>query len=336
MTNEIILPEFGYASPALVCLVSDQPVPNLAVMLDPAFAAMPAVLVAAPERIAHGQFLAHALDRHGIVNHLVELRDGFALDRLREDFARLRQALPHGVLLNLTGGTKPMAIAAWEAFDRVSDRTFYVDIRNDTLVWWRPFGAPQPLADRFPLETLFLANGLSLDVSLPPNRTPPHDREMQELRQRLREHLGKDMKASPGGGGWLERLVFGEIAELARRDGKITDCARSFRVRESVGNIGSANEIDVAVLRDNALWLIECKTGHVGKGAGAMVALFKLATLRRRLGGMRSGALFVTTQKVSEMVCERGRQLGVGIIDRSRLGNLQGNLAGHLAQPPWR
>lgn len=74
-------------------------------------------------------------------------------------------------------------------------------------------------------------------------------------------------------GGWLERWLFREILRIAGPD-KLQDAACGLKITTEAG---VENELDVAVLGDNALYFAECK-GYARPGIGNET-LFKLHSL---------------------------------------------------------
>lgn len=318
-----------------LCLVSDQPVPSLTPLIDPQLAVAGVVLVHAPERAAQAGWLAEALRRQGISASLAPLADGYDLPRLRGEFAAIAARFPDGVVANITGGTKMMTLAAWETFDRPADRLYYVDIRHDSIRWLRPEAPEQPVADRLRLEAYVTALGLRLHPKKKPLRKSPTAGVLADARNRLQLLAGlKQRKSRSPGGTWLEELVFAEAEALMGADPKIQDVARQFVVDDDGHhNERIENEIDVAVLRDNTLFLIECKTGGAGRAKPAADAIAKLAMLVDGLGGLRGRGLFVTTELISGPMRERARKLGVQVIERYALRDLRAVLAGALRQP---
>jgi len=98
-------------------------------------------------------------------------------------------------------------------------------------------------------------------------------------------------------GGWLEQHVYGICLNLKKQYG-IQDIGRSIEVERSYCNTSVKNEIDVAFLKDNRLYLIECKTKvfsnrHPVHSEGAQ-ALYKLDSLKDLLGGLQARAMLVS------------------------------------------
>lgn len=315
-----------------ICFVSDQPVPSLTPLLDPALAVREVMLVHAPERTAHAGWLAAALRTEGLSVKYTRLSDGYDLSSLRREMQALADRHPQGVIANITGGTKPMALAAWEVFDRPGDRLYYVDIRHDSIRWLRPEGPGQPVADRIRLETYVIAHGLRIDPQQPAGRAPPQPDRVAAARRTAHTLARARARHISEGGQWLEELVFAEVLALGAQDGKLQDVARQIVIHNAAHDDDCIrNEIDVAILRDNTLHIVECKTGQAGRGRAAADAIYKLAQLVDRLGGLRGRGIFVSTETVSGPVKARAQQMRIAVIDRHALLDLRRALALTLA-----
>lgn len=305
-----------------LCLVSDQPVPSLAPLLDRTFQGQGIVLLATPERNDHARWLGAALRDVRMESQVRQLRDGYSLTALREDMAALAPAYPQGVTLNLTGGTKLMTIAAWETFNRPQDKAFYVQVRDDSINWLRPEDrVHQPIVDSMRLDTFLAAHGYRVSVDAPIRRGHI-DSPAYEAHRRLAASIASG-RHSPitGQGYWLEEFVFETLRRLRNGDRKIQDLGHSFKLHAE-DDRALVNELDVAVLRSDRLSLIECKTGVAGQGGNATQALYKLGLLARNLGGMRRQAIFVTTAPAGEGLRARARDEGILLVDGSELGRL--------------
>lgn len=122
--------------PTHLCLVSDQPLANLLPALDPAHRAARVVLAVSPEMRARAAAQERVLRRGGggITVETLQLPSAYDLEGIRDCIAGwlLAQAPVNGraagqpVMLNATGGTKPMAMAAQDAFLRRNLPVFYL------------------------------------------------------------------------------------------------------------------------------------------------------------------------------------------------------------------
>lgn len=317
---------------AHLCLVSDQPVPSLTPLLDPSLAVREVILVHAPKRARQAAWLAAALKRHDIAAEVVALADGYDLPGLRREMSALAARHPAGCVANITGGTKMMTIAAWETFRRPADRLYYVDIRRDSLRWLRPQAPEQAVADHVKIESYLLAHGYAVQGQA--TRQSPGPEQLKAARDKhawLLEPVkqGKKPPIAPGGY-WLEHLLFAEFAELTKNDRRLQDLARGLVIYPHEHR-HAGNELDVVCLRDNTLYLVECKTGRQGKGPMAADAIYKLSQLSAAIGGLRGRGIFVTSETVSGPIRQRAESLGIFLIDRASFANLRMTLAAILA-----
>lgn len=159
-----------------LCLVSNQPIPNLLPALDPAVAPERMVLAVSPEMEQQARHLEEALSRHRVPTTRLALADAYDLPSLTATFVAFIDG--HGnnqLALNVTGGTKPMAIAAQEAFRMAGLPVFYVDVRSDSLSWLDPGRPPIALTRGPNLSTYLLAHGYRSESNaqpLPPKWRP--------------------------------------------------------------------------------------------------------------------------------------------------------------------
>ena len=135
-------------------------------------------------------------------------------------------------------------------------------------------------------------------------------------------------------GGWLEEHLFSALRAL-RGERPIQDIARAinlYRLDQRGAEI--RNEIDVACLAENRMYLLECKTRRWGdgdtRGAGAE-ALYRLDTLVDLLGGLQAQAMLVSYQRLPATVLQRASDLGIRVCDGRRLPELGSVLADWLS-----
>jgi hypothetical protein len=144
-----------------VCLVSAQATPNLTPLLDPAFAPRRVVMVVSPDMRERARWLAEVVRPRGIAVEEIAVPDAWDMhdvcDRLVEWLDAQGADLP--VALNVTGGTKPMAMAAQQAFAMAGLPVFYVHQERDEVLWLTPRHAPVPLKGGLKLEPYLHAHG---------------------------------------------------------------------------------------------------------------------------------------------------------------------------------
>ena len=119
-----------------VCLISDQATPNLLPLLDETWRPRKVVLATSVAMTARSDALAGLLKTKGIAVEILHLRDVYDYASLCEDFLGfLAGRRDETVALNVTGGTKLMAVAAQEVFRADDRRAFYVSIETDKIVF---------------------------------------------------------------------------------------------------------------------------------------------------------------------------------------------------------
>lgn len=146
-----------------LCLVSDQPIPNLLPVLQPGTHPEKVVLAVSERMREKAGWLEDEIKARQIVVERLDLPDAYALPTLQDTFlAWLAEHEQEEVALNVTGGTKPMAIAAQEAFRMAGKAVFYVSVETDDLAWLdRQRPTVKLLAD-VPLKSFLRVHGMSV------------------------------------------------------------------------------------------------------------------------------------------------------------------------------
>jgi len=370
-----------------VVLVSDQPTPNLTPALDPEIKPKEIVLVTSPDMHRQAQWLAEALRDTGIVMTPWPIEDAWNVEHVRDRMLDLLgEREGQTIALNATGGTKPMAIAAYEVFRAEGFPIFYVHPETDHLIWmYHPDRPPsRDLADRVKLERFFQAHGARIKgkgdplgvperlralnhelihaidsyqrplgtlnraaqtaegtlVSEPIKPETWHDRTFQALvglferadylsidGQRL-VFPDEDSRFYTNGG-WLEAHVWGLCLSLKKETG-IQDIARSLDVERQTRGGAVPNELDIALLANNRLRVIECKTrrfdpapGVDSKGADA---LYKLDALTDLLGGLKAKGMLVSYRSLGTNDLKRAENHRIKVCDGAKLKELPAHL----------
>lgn len=128
-----------------VCLISDQPIPNLL----PLLLEKPdkAVFLVSPEMTTQAERLKKVLQPSGIQ---IETREISAYDfehALGVCQSMLDESHPVPLCLNITGGTKIAALAAFQAFSSARQRIIYCDTFGHRLLTLAPQHDDQPVPD---------------------------------------------------------------------------------------------------------------------------------------------------------------------------------------------
>ncbi|MFK5949452.1 MAG: DUF1887 family CARF protein [Methylococcales bacterium] len=125
-------------------------------------------------------------------------------------------------------------------------------------------------------------------------------------------------------GGWLEVYTFMCCFDLQESLG-IHDLAHSVEVQRKQGTKSVLNELDVALLKDNRLYSIECKTRQF-KGShendDASEVLYKLDSLRDLLGGIQAKTMLVSIKPLKSHHKDRASELNIETCCYEDLKNL--------------
>lgn len=158
-----------------VCLVSEQATPNLTPLLDPGFRpSHRVVMVCTHEMRERQKWLEELVRRRGLKVEVVQVEDAMDVEQVRATLLDwlTEQDPEESIALNVTGGTKPMAIAAQQVFADAGDLpVFYVRPDRDEVQWLTPRRAPHHLQLRLKLEEYLHAHGWAV-VERPENPRP--------------------------------------------------------------------------------------------------------------------------------------------------------------------
>ena len=124
-------------------------------------------------------------------------------------------------------------------------------------------------------------------------------------------------------GGWFEQHVYGLCLNIKKEAG-IQDIGRSVQVDRQHQNKPVRNEMDVTFLKDNRLYIIECKTKRYkdnDQGAGADT-LYKLDTLKDLLGGLQAKAMLISFAELGEYDKQRAGDLNISLCCYQQLPKL--------------
>lgn len=128
-------------------------------------------------------------------------------------------------------------------------------------------------------------------------------------------------------GGWLEQHVYGLCLNLKKPLG-LQDIGRSIEVERNYRNKAIKNEMDIAILKDNRLYIIECKTHHDKTAVNNKntQALYKLDSLKDLLGGLQARAMLVSFNPPNKHDLQRAGDLNIAVSAYRDLANLKEKL----------
>ncbi len=131
-------------------------------------------------------------------------------------------------------------------------------------------------------------------------------------------------------GGWLEMHVYACCLNL-KKTYNIQDIARSIEVKYLQANNLVSNEMDIGFLHQNRLHLIECKTkvfsGNNARHDEGAEVLYKLDSLREKIGGHQARAMLVSVKKIKKHHQSRARLNQIRICAHTELKNIEQEIA---------
>ena len=366
-----------------VLLVSAQAAPNLLAALDPAIKPVEAVLMVSDKMRVRADALEIVLHEAGVKTSRVALQD-------EHDFAKLEaillevasQRAPGTVALNVTGGTKLMALAAQSVAQTADWSVFYVDVDTDEVIWLGKEHGRRKLSEQLRLPHYLRSYGFSLQGDI--QRAHPDrqhvdllrtlvlqvgtlerplgqlnwlgqvSQEMGDLRVKLTaeqmdsrgleallRHLqdarvlgvegdaltfASEADRAFAKGGWLEEYVFRTLSGVAG-ELPIRDKAINLAV---VDDEGVKNELDIAFMARNRLFVIECKTARMDKPEApkANDTLFKLSEICRRVGGLGTRGMLASYRALRDEEKRLAKALGVELVCGAELVRLGERIKG--------
>lgn len=122
-------------------------------------------------------------------------------------------------------------------------------------------------------------------------------------------------------GGWIEHHVYQTVCQVTA-DLAIRDKAANLQVQDANGQ---PNEIDVAFIARNRLFMVECKTARMNHADDlkANDTLYKLAENCRRIGGLGTRGMLATYRPLRESEQRLAKALNIEVVasrDLARLG----------------
>ncbi|MGY4676972.1 Card1-like endonuclease domain-containing protein [Pasteurella sp. P03HT] len=145
-----------------VCLISGQAAPNLLPILDTQFKPKKAVFIVSEMMKDKAQYLTKTFEKKGIKVTQLKLEDEFDFSQMENQLIELvSQYENENIALNVTGGTKLMAISAQQVFSMSSKPIFYLDTDKNRII----FISKTDNNEIIPIQELNVKNELDLYFS---------------------------------------------------------------------------------------------------------------------------------------------------------------------------
>ena len=356
-----------------VCIVSDQPIPNYVPVLDNTFRPREVILLVTGKMQQKAAALEQTLKtRCGVKTRQIAIASEYDMqemeDKVLGELIALDEA-KENIALNLTGGTKLMAIAAYRTFHDAGYPAFYFTATSNEVLLLDDNERLTLQPPKIKIEDYLRLHGYQIAANNQVQRSVPRERQAigEELIQRqqyftqaisalngiISEGRSKNRKtltfvknrnwgafnellelfASHGllktdgdkitfadedslryvSGGWLEECTYHIAASLP----DIQDIALNVQI-ENAGNPHQPNELDIAILSHNILFVLECKTANLKADEKTQNALYKLETLKK-LGGLRTQTAFISYRELPRETRDRAKGANIEIIEQNDL-----------------
>lgn len=365
-----------------VVLVSAQAAPNLLPALDPTMKPKEVILLVSSKMKLKADALEKVFQQLGVKTTRIPLaneHDFAALETTLLELATAREAT--SIALNVTGGTKLMALAAQSIAEAAGWPVFYVDVDTDEIIWLGKNMPPaRKLTQQLGLGNYLMSYGFTLPNSIErplPNRQhndllnalitqigslehplsqlnwlaqqaedkrtlqielDSHQQDSRSLEALLRNFETAGVLRVSGSrlsftdeaqrafakGGWLEHYVFRTVSALTG-ELNIRDKAANLELADSTG---VKNELDVAFMAKNRLFVIECKTARMDKPEApkANDTLFKLSEISRRAGGLGTRGMLASYRALREPEKKLAHTLNIELVCGADLNRLDEKL----------
>ncbi len=370
-------------SPIHLILVSRQTIPNISPILDERFRPATVIMLVSPEMEENCQNLINIYKPRGIKTLKWKIDDAWNVEHISNRILELLSDYEHeDIILNATGGTKPMSIAAYEVFRTFKKKIFYVHSAKDRLIWMYPHEQTTiDLADRIKIPEYFKAYGadkvhfcelgiqatirklnqqiidnieyysrslvsLNYFASTADNSNLTSQKIGRELNgkhdfwdlvelfkqsqileyKNYRLYFKDEESRFICNGGWLELYAHSCCLNL-KQSLKLQDVSRSVEVIRQRGQKQVKNELDVVLLKDNRLYLMECKTRRYKNGTAQFNnTLYKLDSLADQLAGMQTRSMIISYYPMHDHHRRRADELKINHCCYTELQNLEQNI----------
>ena len=369
-----------------VCIVSDQPIPNYVPVLDNQFRPQEVILLVTDRMRTKAEALAQTLKtRCGVKTRQIAIRSEYDMQEMEDKVLGELIALDESkenIALNLTGGTKLMALAAYRTFHDAGYPTFYFTATSNEVLLLDNNERLTLQPPKIKIEDYLHLHGYQIAANNQVQRSVPRERQAigEELIQRHQYYANAitalngiisdgrsknrktltftksqswgalddliDLLASHGllktdgdkitfadedslryvSGGWLEEYTYHIAASLP----DIQDIALNVQI-ENAGNPHQPNELDIAILSHNVLFVLECKTANLKADEKTQNALYKLETLKK-LGGLRTRTAFIAYRELPRETRDRAKGADIRIIEQKDLPGFKTELHKWIAQ----
>jgi len=337
---------------SLFCLVSRQPMANTIPVLK--YMPPKVLLFSTNEENKVADQLEKLFKSKNLWVKRINNLDAYDYHSFRRNISRQLSQLENAAWLNLTGGTKLMALAAYEIFTERNKNVIYCNTEKKQIIHLFPVYKTEAIDLAISIEDYLLAYGynvISIKRELPEDKiklfkliehTKCHDQFVM-FSKKIRETIKLDEpQKSCCTIHWQYYKNYDKITIVhIKSKSKFTFEQKNFmhgiwleefayytlinNINHNFDDIaydikiqtidGLENQIDVAFIRNSRLYLISCKSGIKDENS----ALYEIETLRQLTGGTYASGYNLITRIPSEIFVRRANELSIKLININEL-----------------
>lgn len=337
----------------LVSLVSRQAMPNVLPVLM--FKPDIVFLLSTPEELDCGRHLQSLFSSKKIKVFLYDNINAYDDEALLKRLNEIFDKYADGIILNVTGGTKMMAIPAYEYFRKRNKPVFYCNTDGHSIIHLLPERKIEFINAQISITDYLYSYGYKieeeknfskelgvskfLDWLLPdklPSFIPFADRIRREVKldePRITRRIGdyqfeKMLDISRVKHFSTDTIIkvnanffhgnwFEAVTEQIIKETLKCETKSGVKIVSPGGN---KNEIDTLFIRNQQLYLVSCKSGKT-EGQGTKEHLAELEVLRNLTGGTFAKALFIYANKTPERILSRAKEFKIKALPITQLKN---------------
>lgn len=297
-----------------VCIVSGEPLPNFLPAISKEIGREKIVLLESPAMKAKADILEAALIKKQRSVTRLPIDDKSNLPLFRGQVQNVLKEHPNAIL-NATGGLKTMSIVAHEVFSSANRPVFYSE-RDNRIIWLNPIeDAQQRLPGMLDINDYFSAFGQTFkQIHRTPLKDDGGDAMLDKIHTLPKPAYGDHQRIGERFESLVYRAAKKALASLPNTGTQ--EVAWGVKVAGEVDN-----EFDVVIVRNNTLFLVECKNSNNTLGFTDFIN--KLDSLRGKRGITARAALITTAHVAKEGGnAKRAADNRITLLDESDLPQL--------------
>lgn len=335
----------------IVCLVSRQAMANVLPVLM--FKPQNVFLLSTSEELDCGRHLQSLFSSKNIKVFLYDNINAYDDEALIKRLNEIFDKYADDIVLNVTGGTKMMAIPAYEYFRERNKPVFYCNTDGHEIIHLFPQRKIEKINVQISITDYLVSNGYKieeeknfskelgvpsfLDWLLPDKLSsfiPFADKVRREVKldePRTTRHIGDyqfekmlditRVKHFPTdtiikvNANFFHGNWFEAVTEKIVKDTLQCETKSGVKIVSPAGN---KNEIDTLFIKNQQLYLVSCKSGKT-EGQGIKEHLAELEVLRSLTGGTFAKALFIYANKTPERILYRAKEFKIKALPITQL-----------------